>query len=103
MQLNERSVAVNNAVADVVNNYGKQESWKYKQTTDASLYTIRSEKSKAVEEHDGLTDDHKIINCTFQAYCHEAAFVVENYAAGNRVSLDGFYKAKENFKDAIRE
>lgn len=93
-QLSDRSVAVNNAVADAVNGFGKMEHWKYKQTTDASMFTVRSEKRQAEEEYSGLTAKHKVMNEKFQAYCHEAAFVIDNYAAGNQVSLDGFYKAK---------
>lgn len=93
-QLAERSINVNNAVADTVNNFGKMEHWKYKQTTDASMFTVRSEKRQAAEEYSSLSSDHKAMNEKFQAYCHEAAFVIDNYATGNKVSLDGFYKAK---------
>lgn len=85
--IQNRAQRVNNAVLEVVETQGKEESWKYKQACENVVYIIRKQNLETQQEATTLKTDQRAVNENYKAFIHEAYIVIDTCYKGKRADL----------------
>ena len=94
LDIQERANLVNNVVSGVIDQQGKEEAWKYRQTCENANSFIQKQYLET-NQLTTLTAEQRQINADFKEYLHESSFVVATCYAGKAPDLVAMNDAKE--------